>query len=96
MCEYDSHEEMAERLRALEVSHPGLAKTGIIGKTVEGRDLIYIKVGVGGSGGVRPGERGQRGEVTPLLALFPPLPSRPNDRERLPAEKNRVPLTETH
>ena len=44
MCEYDSHEEMVGRLRALEVEHPGLAKTGIIGKTVEGRDLFYIKV----------------------------------------------------
>ena len=44
MCKYDSHEEMVGRLRALEVEHPGLAKTGIIGKTVEGRDLFYIKV----------------------------------------------------
>ena len=44
MCEYDTHEEMVGRLRALEVDHPGLAKTGIIGKTVEGRDLFYIKV----------------------------------------------------
>ena len=44
MCEYDTHEEMVGRLRALEVEHPGLAKTGIIGKTVEGRDLFYIKV----------------------------------------------------
>ena len=44
MCRYDSHEELVGRLRALEAEHPGLAKTGIIGKTVEGRDLFYIKV----------------------------------------------------
>ena len=44
MCRYDSHEELVGRLRAVEAEHPGLAKTGIIGKTVEGRDLFYIKV----------------------------------------------------
>ena len=44
MCKYDAHEEMVARLRALEVEHPGLARTGIIGKTVEGSDIFYIKV----------------------------------------------------
>ena len=44
MCKYDAHEEMVARLRALEAEHPGLARTGIIGKTVEGSDIFYIKV----------------------------------------------------
>ena len=44
MCKYEAHEEMVARLRALEVEYPGLARTGIIGKTVEGSDIFYIKV----------------------------------------------------
>ena len=44
MCKYDSHQEMVDRLKALEEEAPHLAKTGIIGSSVKGKDLIYIKV----------------------------------------------------
>ena len=104
MCEYDSHEAMVERLRALEVSHPGLAKTGIIGKTVEGRDLLYIKVGhksgVRSSVSVRVSEA-WRSCATHSSCFFRLL-TFPTDRTTATAtattaaEKNRVPLTETH
>ena len=46
MCRYESHEEMIGRLRNLEnrYGRQGLAKVGSIGKSVSGRDLVYIKI----------------------------------------------------
>ena len=44
MCRYDRHEEMVGRLRQLENRYGQLAKVGSIGKSVSGRDLVYIKI----------------------------------------------------
>ena len=46
MCRYERHEEMISRLRNLEnrYGRQGLAKVGSIGKSVLGRDLVYIKI----------------------------------------------------
>ena len=83
MCKYDSHEEMVGRLRALEAEHPGLAKTGIIGKTVEGSDLIYVKVWK-----PRVGFELCRGSS----ALFQRLTFLTDQPQRLPRRKRELPL----
>ena len=46
MCRYERHEEMIGRLRSLENTYgrQGLAKVGSIGKSVLGRDLVYIRI----------------------------------------------------
>ena len=46
MCRYEKHGEMIGRLRSLERQYgrQGLVKIGSIGKSVSGRDLIYIKI----------------------------------------------------
>lgn len=41
---YHSHEELIATLKQLESDFPFIAKTGSIGKSVEGRDLMYIRV----------------------------------------------------
>ncbi len=47
MCAYDTFDQMVDRLKRLELDHPHLAKTGIIGTSVKGRDLVYIKISSG-------------------------------------------------
>ena len=44
MCEYETHEELIERLRQLERKYPGLAQVGSVGKSVKGREMVYIKI----------------------------------------------------
>ena len=46
MCRYEKHGEMVSRLRNLERQYgrQGLVKIGSIGKSVSGRDLIYVKI----------------------------------------------------
>ena len=46
MCRYEKHGEMIGRLRNLERQYgrQGLVKIGSLGKSVAGRDLIYIKI----------------------------------------------------
>jgi hypothetical protein len=44
MCSYDSHDDMLGRLEALAKRNPKLASVGSIGKSVEGRELAYIKI----------------------------------------------------
>ena len=47
MCKYESHAEMVGRLRNLEYRYgkQGLAQVGTVGKSVQGRELVYIKIG---------------------------------------------------
>ena len=44
MCNYDSHESMVGRFEALAARNPQIATTGRVGKSKEGRDLVYIKI----------------------------------------------------
>ncbi|XP_023346560.1 carboxypeptidase M [Eurytemora carolleeae] len=44
MCEYENQREMVDRLMQLQRNYPSLAKVGAIGKSVEGRSLVYIKI----------------------------------------------------
>ena len=46
MCRYERHGEMISRLRNLERQYggQGLVKIGSIGKSVSGRDLVYVKI----------------------------------------------------
>jgi len=44
MCEYESHQSLVSKLQNLQKKYPNLAKVGSIGKSVEGRPLIYIKI----------------------------------------------------
>lgn len=41
---YHSHEELTAIFKTLERNFPAIAKTGIIGKSVQGRDLIYLHI----------------------------------------------------
>ena len=44
MCSYQSHQEMLGRLHSLERRFPRVAQVGTIGKSVEGRELAFIKI----------------------------------------------------
>ncbi len=44
MCKYESHEEMVNRLSRLSDQFPELARVGSIGRSVQGRPLVYIKI----------------------------------------------------
>jgi carboxypeptidase D len=44
MCAYESHEAMLEKLHDLERRYPQLAQVGSVGRSVEGRDLAFIKI----------------------------------------------------
>lgn len=41
---YHSHEQLVSVLKGLEQQYPTIAKTGTIGQSVQGRDLIYLRV----------------------------------------------------
>ena len=58
MCRYESHDEMVAKLRNLEnrYGRQGLAKVGSVGKSVQGRDLIYIKISRNATGRRTTGE----------------------------------------
>ncbi len=44
MCRYESHEQMIRKLQTLAARYPHLAAVGSVGKSVQGRDLIFIKI----------------------------------------------------
>ena len=44
MCEYETHEKMIGKLQSLTKRYPNLAKVGTVGKSVQGRQLAYIKI----------------------------------------------------
>ena len=44
MCDYESHEEMVEKLESLATQYPNLAMVGSVGNSVQGRPLAYIKI----------------------------------------------------
>ena len=44
MCDYESHEEMLEKLESLAAQYPNLAMVGSVGNSVQGRPLAYIKI----------------------------------------------------
>ena len=52
MCQYESHDGMASRLRDLEnrYGRQGLAKVGVVGNSVQGRSLVYIKISKNATG----------------------------------------------
>ena len=52
MCKYEGHDEMAARLRNLEnrYGRQGLAKVGVVGNSVQGRSLVYIKISKNATG----------------------------------------------
>lgn len=41
---YHSHEDLVLSLQQLEKDFPSIAKTGSIGQSVEGRDLMYVRI----------------------------------------------------
>ena len=44
MCDYESHEEMLEKLESLATKYPNLAMVDSVGNSVQGRPLAYIKI----------------------------------------------------
>ena len=44
MCDYESHEEMIEKLEILATQYPNLAMVDSVGNSVQGRTLVYIKI----------------------------------------------------
>jgi len=44
LCQYQDHVQLLHGLDALAATYPKLASTGSIGKSVQGRDLRYIKI----------------------------------------------------
>ena len=44
LTKYHTHEEFKALFDDLEKQYPFIAKTGVIGKSVQGRDLIYIQI----------------------------------------------------
>ena len=44
MCDYESHEDMYCKLDTLAKTYPRLARLGTVGKSVQGRELLYIKI----------------------------------------------------
>jgi len=44
MCDYESHEDMYRKLDTLAKTYPRLARLGTVGKSVQGRELLYIKI----------------------------------------------------
>ena len=44
MCDYESHEEMVEKLESLATQYPNLALVSSVGSSVQGRPLAYIKI----------------------------------------------------
>lgn len=44
MCDYEDHSRMISRLTRLAERFPGLAQIGAIGKSVQGKALVYIKI----------------------------------------------------
>ena len=44
MCDYESHEEMVEKLESLATQYPNLALVSSVGNSVQGRPLAYIKI----------------------------------------------------
>ena len=44
MCDYESHEEMVEKLESLAIQYPNFAMVGSVGNSVQGRPLAYIKI----------------------------------------------------
>ena len=44
MCDYESDEEMVEKLEILATHYPNLAIVGSIGNSIQGRPLAYIKI----------------------------------------------------
>jgi len=44
MCRYETHREMIQKLQDLERNNPRLVKVGSIGKTDQGRPLVYVKI----------------------------------------------------
>ena len=44
MCRYEGHEQMVGKLQNLAKTYGHLAKVGSIGRSVSGRDLVYIKI----------------------------------------------------
>ncbi|TRY63832.1 hypothetical protein TCAL_08292 [Tigriopus californicus] len=44
MCSYENHNGMLQKLNNLALQYPRLAQVGSVGKSVQGRDLAYIKI----------------------------------------------------
>ena len=44
MCDYESHEEMLEKLESFATQYPNLAMVSSVGNSVQGRPLAYIKI----------------------------------------------------
>ena len=44
VCSYQPHRELLARLRLLERRHPNLVRTASLGRSVEGRDIAYVKI----------------------------------------------------
>ena len=44
MCNYGDHNQMVNRLNRLAEQFPTLAQVGSIGRSVQGRPLVYIKI----------------------------------------------------
>eukprot|EP00095_Tigriopus_kingsejongensis_P002182 maker-scaffold2006_size22768-snap-gene-0.7 protein:Tk02182 transcript:maker-scaffold2006_size22768-snap-gene-0.7-mRNA-1 annotation:"carboxypeptidase d" len=44
MCSYESHQDMINKLTALVARYPDMAQIGTVGKSVQGRDLVFIKI----------------------------------------------------
>merc|ERR1719242_2549660 len=44
MCRYESHREMVDRFMRIQSNFPHIAKVGSIGRSVQGRQLVYLKL----------------------------------------------------
>jgi carboxypeptidase D len=44
LSKYHTHDELKSLFEDLEKQYPLIAKTGVIGKSVQGRDLVYLRV----------------------------------------------------
>ena len=43
-CRYESHREMVDRFMRIQSNFPHIAKVGSIGRSVQGRQLVYLKL----------------------------------------------------